>query len=269
VKHSTSLRFDDRGRFELRVSGDVDEGKRIERAVQQIRARLRAESSCDQPVSRHDAFMALVDSAVDADVSTSRRHRHRTLCHLELDEAGDWIGRAHLGPVLDLDILRLITCEGLVQAVLEQGGRPVAMGRATRVVPAWMRDLVLHRDGGCRFPSCAATMNLDVHHLVHWLQGGPTEPANLVTLCSRHHTLHHRGEYGLCGDPEELPGPGRPDGLRFTNRAGRPIRGPRPASVPDPPPDLAPSRHPSGESLQPRWVQFQPTVPARSGDFDP
>jgi len=52
-------------------------------------------------VSRHDAFMALVDSAVDADVSTSRRHRHRTLCHLELNEAGDWIGRAHLGPVLD------------------------------------------------------------------------------------------------------------------------------------------------------------------------
>ncbi len=142
--------------------------------------------------------------------------------------------------------------------MIERGGRPVALGRSRRVVPAWLRDLVLHRDEGCRFPGCTTTVNLDVHHLVHWLEGGTTDPDNLVTLCARHHTLHHRGEYRLRGDPGVLAGPDQPDGLVFTDPCGRTIRNPTPSVARDPSPELAPYRHPLGERLDPK--HFDPAA---------
>ena len=42
--------------------------------------------------------MALVDTAVDADVSTSRRNRHRTLVHIDAQTLADWakFARLHL-----------------------------------------------------------------------------------------------------------------------------------------------------------------------------
>jgi hypothetical protein len=31
------------------------------------------------------------------------------------------------------------------------------------------------------------------HHVVHWVDGGPTAVSNLVLLCRRHHRTVHRG----------------------------------------------------------------------------
>ncbi|GGI09175.1 HNH endonuclease [Egicoccus halophilus] len=52
---------------------------------------------------------------------------------------------------------------------------------------------MLLRDAGrCRFPGCVSRRNLHVHHVLHWADGGPTERANLVTLCAFHHRHLHR-----------------------------------------------------------------------------
>jgi hypothetical protein len=111
-------------------------------------------------------------------------------------------------------------------------------------------------------PGCAASRWLHVHHLTHWEDGGTTDPANLVCLCSAHHRAHHRGELAIAGDPT------RADGLVVTDTAsGRVLTGLGGPSPPAQPPAEAARalgvaeadwRHPSGERLDRRWLQFAP-----------
>ena len=60
--------------------------------------------------------------------------------------------------------------------------------------PQAMSELVRTRDGTCRMWGCTRTAtHADLDHTRPW-PTGPTTPANLLTLCRRHHRLkqHHR-----------------------------------------------------------------------------
>ncbi|HEX3393591.1 MAG TPA: HNH endonuclease signature motif containing protein [Acidimicrobiales bacterium] len=97
---------------------------------------------------------------------------------------------------------------------------------------------------------CQRTKWLHVHHIRHWEDGGPTDTANLMALCSRHHRLHHRGGLGISGNAYE------PDGIVFTDARGRPLA---PAGQPTTPTGPLPTgswTHPTGERLDDRWVDF-------------
>ncbi len=66
----------------------------------------------------------------------------------------------------------------------------------TRARPAH-RPLTV-RDCGCVISGCGAPRRwCDAHHVVHRADGGPTSLANLVLLCTRHHTLIHQGKLRL------------------------------------------------------------------------
>ncbi|GAB3787758.1 HNH endonuclease [Nocardioides ungokensis] len=78
-----------------------------------------------------------------------------------------------------------------VQPVLDLGRGDAVDGHEP---PAWMRELVILRDGHCVFPWChhdARTADLD--HIDPYIpidEGGPpgqTRPENLAPLCRRHH----------------------------------------------------------------------------------
>ncbi|MEW1952394.1 DUF222 domain-containing protein [Terrabacter sp. NPDC080008] len=151
----------------------------------------------------------------------ARRSRYRVQVHLDTD--GGWLtGR----PRLPQHIVNGLTCDGTLTPVWESEGHPVNVGRAQRVVPHRTRVLVLDRDRGCRFPGCGATRNLEIHHLVHWRDGGPTDLTNLLGLCPFHHDGHHRGEFTITGDPTQ------PDGLIFETRTGLLIGPPQPPRRP-------------------------------------
>jgi hypothetical protein len=158
--------------------------------------------------------------------------------------------------------------------VWEIDGHPVNVGRSQRVVPHRTRVLILDRDRGCRFPGCGSTRNLEIHHLVHWRDGGPTDDANLLALCPFHHDGHHRAEFTITGDPTRL------DGLVFTTGTGLligPPRSPRPprltvADEPDEPDQHGPPDRrrprprlglrypaPTGGPLHLHLVDFTPT----------
>ena len=72
---------------------------------------------------------------------------------------------------------------------------PLSAGRATRTIPAHLRRALCLRDQGCRFPGCDRPPAwTDGHHIVHWVDGGPTELDNLVSLCRPHHrAVHEQG----------------------------------------------------------------------------
>ena len=97
------------------------------------------------------------------------------------------------------------------------------LGRRTRVVTPAQRRALAVRDGGCVFPGCDRPPPwTDAHHLVHWLDNGPSNLDNLVLLCRRHHVLCHEGRWQLQRGPDgtvtaERPRP-RPRGPDLTLR---------------------------------------------------
>jgi hypothetical protein len=69
------------------------------------------------------------------------------------------------------------------------------------------------RDRTCRFPGCAVpAQKTHAHHIDHWADGGPTDLANLVSLCHFHHHRLHDGAYKIRGHPDSSVVFGRPDG---------------------------------------------------------
>jgi hypothetical protein len=50
----------------------------------------------------------------------------------------------------------------------------------------------------CAVPHCAVPVSLcEPHHIDYWINGGPTDLANLVPLCSEHHRCVHEGGWRL------------------------------------------------------------------------
>ena len=216
-------------------------------------ARRRSEvvdGSAFAAVTDADGFIELAERSLGTVATPARRNRYRVNLYLERD------GRlaTDRGVEIPEPIARYLTCDGWIDPVVVEQGRPVSVGRSQRTIPDRTRRTVLHRDGHCcQVPGCTATRGLDLHHIVHWSLLGPTDTWNLITLCSRHHRLHHKHRLGISGNADD------PDSLVFTDARGRPIRasGARPIPPGGPPRPIAGTyEHPLGERLDPRWVSF-------------
>jgi 5-methylcytosine-specific restriction endonuclease McrA len=72
---------------------------------------------------------------------------------------------------------------------------PLSAAPARRTIPAHLRRALCLRDQGCRFPGCDRPPAwTDGHHIIHWVDGGPTALDNLVSLCRPHHrAVHEQG----------------------------------------------------------------------------
>jgi Domain of unknown function (DUF222)/HNH endonuclease len=133
-------------------------------------------------------------------------------------------GRCHLegGPAISVDAARRLGCDATLVTVLERDGLPVDVGRSRRVVSGRLRRLLQLRDQGCRYPGCAVpAADTEGHHVVHWVDSGPTELANLVSLCRFHHHRHHEGAFRIVATDGAAHRPG--GGFRFETAEGRPI----------------------------------------------
>jgi hypothetical protein len=110
---------------------------------------------------------------------------------------GPALGRLDDGTTLDAATTLRLLCDADVHRFVTAGRSTIVdYGTATRTVsPALFQALVV-RDGGCRWPGCDRPHAwCEAHHVRHWPAGGPTNPGNLVLLCSRHHHLAH-GQHG-------------------------------------------------------------------------
>ncbi len=239
------------GNWRLSALLPPDEGALVARALEAQRRLLAEDGEVAEPSSA-DAFVAMAERCLAADAAARpHRDRHVVIVHLQTDQDGP-SAQVHLGPALPDALRRHLGCDGRVRAQLDLGARPLSVGRALRIVPERTRLAVEHRDGGCRVPGCDRTRWLQVHHVVHWEDGGPTDTANLVALCSRHHRLHHLGRLGIEGDADD------PEGVVFTDARGRRLTG---CGRPAPPGQvqIAGTWVPSGKRLDSRWVYFSET----------
>ena len=91
----------------------------------------------------------------------------------------------------------MLACDcTITRIVLDEHEVPLKLGRTQRLVPASLRRAVVARDVGCVRCGAPAAWS-QVHHLVHWSQGGPTDLDNLGLLCGRCHRELHRGYWEL------------------------------------------------------------------------
>jgi hypothetical protein len=96
-------------------------------------------------------------------------------------------------------VAKRLACDARLQLAVEDAvGDALGIGRASRIVPRHVRRAMERRDKNmCRFPGCDATRRLHAHHVIHWLDGGPTELDNLVSLCHFHHQAVHEGGWNI------------------------------------------------------------------------
>ncbi|MFW5471349.1 HNH endonuclease signature motif containing protein [Knoellia sp. CPCC 206435] len=85
-------------------------------------------------------------------------------------------------------------------------------------IPAAMARLVRLRDGSCRFPGCSTpARQCDLDHVRAW-PAGPTAPANLMSLCRRHHRIKQRPGWRARIHPDATVIWTDPTGRRLTTR---------------------------------------------------
>lgn len=103
------------------------------------------------------------------------------------------------GRLLDAATARRLACDAdVVPVVLGSRSEPIELGRAAYVVTEALRRLLIMRDRGCAHPGCTRRPNrTHAHHIRHWVDGGPTDPDNLVLLCRYHHHLVHHGGWEI------------------------------------------------------------------------
>lgn len=98
---------------------------------------------------------------------------------------------------------RRLGCDALIETVVKDGERIIGIGRRSRKIPGWLRRLVIERDGGrCQHPGCGNTRWLQVHHIIFWADGGPTDLDNLILLCGFHHRFVHEHGWHITGTPD-------------------------------------------------------------------
>jgi len=252
-----SFGFGDDGWWRLSAVLPPDEGALVERALSASRQGLMGSDTdrgdAPRQVSWAASLVAMAESSLAAEaIDRPACDRHLVVVHLEANQDGEATGHVHLGPVLPDSLRRLMTCDARARVQHDSSGTPLSVGRSARIVPSRTRVAIEERDGGCRVPGCDRTRWLHVHHIRHWEDGGATDTANLMALCSHHHRLHHRGHLGIVGDADQ------PEGITFTDARGRPVA---PAGVPVPPTAPVPTGnwiHPTGERMDDECVVFSP-----------
>jgi hypothetical protein len=101
-------------------------------------------------------------------------------------------------PINAASVQRLACDCAVTRVLLDQDSLTIDVGRATRKIPVALRKALNLRDQHCRWPGCERPASYcDGHHLQHWIFDGPTELANVVLLCKRHHRMVHEGGWQL------------------------------------------------------------------------
>ena len=199
--------WDDDGTLHLRGVLSAEDGARVHAALERVRGAL-PEPSVDggdpaddrRAAHRADALVVLCDRALAGDEDGCERPVvvPQLVVHVDAGvlTGADPGGRCHLdgGPWLSPEVARRIGCDTEVIAITERDGLPIDVGRARRTVSVPLRRALHVRDGFCRLPGCPVPARFThAHHLLHWLDDGPTDLDNLASLCGTHHRQVHAG----------------------------------------------------------------------------
>ena len=163
----------------------------------------------DDPRSReqrsYDVLVGLLTAGIRSDSATSGP-LHSTATVTVVVRASDLV--AGSGPAclddareqISAALAAEISCDSGVTLIgVGDKGQPLWLGRRERYFTAAQRKALALRDGGCVWPGCKAPPSwCHAHHVVSWLQNGPTDIDNGTSskyaLASNHVVGNERGE---------------------------------------------------------------------------
>ena len=119
------------------------------------------------------------------------------------------------GQPLPPETVRRLACDAsIIPVVLDGHGVVLDQGHARRMATAEQRRALRAMYRTCAHPHCTVRFaDCEIHHVIEWLkQRGPTDLANLLPLCSRHHHHVHDGGWHLTLHPNRTIELRRPDG---------------------------------------------------------
>lgn len=148
---------------------------------------------------RADALLELVTRAVGAPEGVPRQAKTSLVVTIGLDVLQGRCrggGLTMAGDLLTVETVRRLACDAqVIPMVLGSKGEVLDQGMAERLFNrAQIRHLWM-RDQHCTFPGCSKPAGwTDAHHLIHWLDDGPTDIWNAALLCRAHHTVVHSNQ---------------------------------------------------------------------------
>jgi hypothetical protein len=207
------------GRFELDPVGGEKLCAVVESLVQASRPAgdLRTRSQ-----QQGDALVQWADNTLAAGgLPILRTVKPHVFVRIDLDDlvdpaVGPASARTWFGTQISAARARMLACDGgISRIVFGPDGHCLDLGRTHRVVPHQLRTAVELRDEQCVFAGCdAPSYWCDVHHLLHWSDGGETSLENSALLCERHHTKVHHG-FRVERQPDGRWRSWRPDGTEI------------------------------------------------------
>jgi len=235
--------WDEHSRLRLSGSLDADDGAIVQGAIDEAKDALFRAGHTNP--SNGDAIVEIARRSLES-APAERRERFLPHVHVHTDTGATQLTN---GTMLPPAIRDYLLCDCKLQPVWERDNIPFGAGRTQRSIPNRLRRIIEHRDRGCRVPGCGMRF-VQIHHIQHVEDLGETESYNLLSLCRRHHKLHHQGELGIEGDADVA------GGVTFTDARGRPLADRAKPSPPNGPPPKSDSgyEHPSGGRLNPMWT---------------
>jgi hypothetical protein len=157
-----------------------------------------------------DAFVNLLQGYLTGETGGNNEN-HLVTIHVDASALTGGDGRA----AVPLEAVKRHCCDGHAVVITETGdGEPLGIGRKSRLVPKSVERAVRARDNNrCVFPGCNNRRFLDCHHIEHRAHGGETCVGNLMSLCTKHHTLVHEGGFRIRKDFLDKWAFIRPDGI--------------------------------------------------------
>jgi hypothetical protein len=187
------------GRVVGDFEGDPETGALIRTAIEAF-AKPRAGGDDRSPAQRrYDAFVEICEKVLDAGLAPTTggmRPHLNVFVGLETLEARaraagaelDWVHQPISG-----EAARRLACDAQITRVITgPDSQPLDVGRTARVIPPALRRAVIARDRHCTEPGCDVPAQwCEIHHRVHWIDGGETALPNLELKCKPHHHDHH------------------------------------------------------------------------------
>ena len=206
----------DHGRHMMTITVELpmDTGELLEKALDKARDDevLQVPELADTSWSTRqaDAFVNVVSGYLSGSDTTSSDNYLVTV-HVDQCALAGGEGRS----ALPIESVKRLCCDGQAVVITEDNnGEPLNIGRKTRIVPAAIQRALRARDNNCcTFPGCCNRRYLHSHHVEHWSNGGETSLANLMLLCTKHHTLVHEGGFRIEKDFNDDWSFMRPDGI--------------------------------------------------------
>jgi hypothetical protein len=142
---------------------------------------------------------------VDHDAATTGELHDHSIC-----ETSDGL------PIPPASVRRLLCNGRITPIIVDTNGNALAAGRSIRHANRKQRRALRAMYRCCAFTGCdIAFERCEIHHIIPWELGGPTDLINMIPLCSRHHHVVHEGGWQIELLPDRTLVIRQPDGREF------------------------------------------------------